>query len=128
MKPILRNGTWYLRRRVPLAFKNIEARSTVWISLRTGSKVEARRRAESAWASQVAIWEAKLDGRDGDALTRFEAARRLAQASGLRYLDSERVAKLPWPDLEVRLRAWMAPEGGGMDKDMATALLITAEN
>lgn len=125
MTPILRGNTWYLKRRVPRAFKAVEARTEVWICLRTGSKTEARRRAESAWASQVAIWEAKLDGRDGDALQKFEAARRLAQASGFRYLDAERVAQLPWPDLEARLFAAMKPEGG-MDRDLVPAILGTA--
>ncbi|MGR3646838.1 MAG: DUF6538 domain-containing protein, partial [Shimia sp.] len=37
MKPILRGGTYHIRRRVPIRFAAIEPRRIVWLSLKTDS-------------------------------------------------------------------------------------------
>ncbi len=105
MKPILRGSTYHLRKRVPQRFAAVEPRKTVWISLHTDSETAALAKAPAAWAGLVEAWEARLAGQDGDAEAFFEAARKLAQSRGLRYLPAERVAALPLDELLERVEA-----------------------
>ena len=105
MKPILRGSTNHLRKRVPQRFAAVEPRKTVWISLHTDSETAALAKAPAAWAGLVEAWEARLAGQDGDAEAFFEAARKLAQSRGLRYLPAERVAALPLDELLERVEA-----------------------
>ena len=105
MKPILRGSTYHLRKRVPQRFAAVEPRKTVWISLHTDSETAALAKAPAAWAGLLEAWEARLAGQDGDAEAFFEAARKLAQSRGLRYLPAERVAALPLDELLERVEA-----------------------
>jgi integrase len=73
----------------------------------------------------VEAWEACLVGDSADAERRFEAAQRLAQARGYRFLDASRVALLPTRELLDRIEA--VPEAGPGRAQEAAALLGGAE-
>ncbi len=103
MKPILRAGTFHLRRRVPKRFRKIEDRGEVWISLHTDSASIARDKAPIVWAEHLEAWEAKLRGETDVASERFEAARELAARRGFRFLPARDVARLPLPELVERV-------------------------
>jgi len=126
MSLIQRNQTYHLRRRVPQRYRPVEARGVVWVSLHTDSEHLAQRKAEDVWANLVEAWEAKLAGRSGEALERYEAARNLAAIRGFRYLDAGKVAELPVNDLLRRIEA-VERATGKPDRAEATALLGTAE-
>jgi hypothetical protein len=124
---ILKRGSIYqLRRRVPRRYIAIEPRSTVWISLHTDSQEIAENKAKRAWAQMIEGWEAKLAGDSSDAEARFAAAQELAAVRGFRYLDVDRVRRLPVDALVERVEAIDAPSGTP-NKAEATALLGTAQ-
>ena len=100
-----RKGTLYLYRRVPKRYAAVEPRKFVWISLHTDSLSVARAKEGATWEQLVAAWEAKLAGDSADAERRFQAARDLADARGVRYIRAEEVAKLPLEALRDRFKA-----------------------
>ena len=95
MSIVRRGSTFHLRKRVPLRYRRVEPRETVWISLHTDSESVAKSKAPVAWEHLVEGWEARLAGDTGDAERRFEAARELAAARGFRYLPAAQIASLP---------------------------------
>jgi site-specific recombinase XerD len=102
MSVIEKNGRFHLKKRVPVRFKSVERRKVVWIALHTDSREIAELKAPAAWEEMVAGWDAQLDGDTSDAEKRFEAARRIAQRKGFRYLPAEQVAKLPLDEIMQR--------------------------
>lgn len=100
-----KKGTLYLYKRVPKRFASIEPRKFIWISLHTDSPTIAKAKEGVTWEQLVAAWEAKLAGDSSDADERFQAARDLAEARGIKYLRSDQVAKLPLEELRDRFRA-----------------------
>ena len=121
-----RANTYQLRRRVPARYKDVETRSTVWVSLHTDSESIARRKAEDAWSHLIEGWEAKLSGRSEVAMERYQAARALADMRGFRYMEVNAVSQLPYEKLLPRIEAVEAPNGEP-DSIEATALLGTAQ-
>ncbi|AML50410.1 DUF6538 domain-containing protein [Falsihalocynthiibacter arcticus] len=111
MKLILRNTTYYIRKRVPQRFSSVEPRQTVWVSLHTDSEKIAATKASAAWAEMIEAWEARLAGHSEDAERRFEAARELAQARGFRYLPAKQVSALPNEALLERVEAIRSVNG-----------------
>ncbi|MDB5613080.1 MAG: integrase [Devosia sp.] len=122
MKPILRNSTYYIRKRVPQRYEGVEPRRTVWISLHTDSEKHANVKAAVAWGEMIEAWEARLEGDSADADRRFAAAKNLAQARGFRYLSADKVAALPKDLLLDRIEAIRSMDGKP-DKLEAAALL-----
>jgi integrase len=102
---IQRGSKYYLQRRVPTRFAEVDGRTFVKISLRTDSFKEAEAKAQVIWEQLINAWEAKLAGSTEDAEQAFDAARKLADLRGFRYLDAQRVAKLPDDELRDRLLA-----------------------
>ena len=105
MKLLKRGKVWHLHRRVPVAYHGVDSRRVILCSLKTDSEAIARQKAEAIWLQLIEGWEARLAGDSADAEQRFEAARRLAQARGFRFLDASRVAELPTPELLERIEA-----------------------
>ncbi|WP_208354331.1 DUF6538 domain-containing protein [Pseudaestuariivita rosea] len=105
MALLKRNQVFYLRRRVPRRYQPVEQRAVVWISLHTDSETVAKNKAERAWAQLVEAWEARLAGDTEDADARYEAARELARLRGFRYIDIDRVSRLPTSELINRIDA-----------------------
>lgn len=69
IKPVLRNGHYYIRRRIPSRYAVIEPRTIVQQCLFTDSLELAQRKAGEVWAQMIEAWEAKLEGNgeEGDA-------------------------------------------------------------
>ncbi|TRO96172.1 tyrosine-type recombinase/integrase [Glycocaulis profundi] len=122
MSLINRNGTYYLRRRVPRRYSAVESRATVWISLHTDSEAIARQKAGRAWTQIIEAWEAHLAGASEDAAARYAAAQELARIRGFQYLDVGAVASLPTRKLVERIEAAEAPSNAP-DAAEAAALL-----
>lgn len=111
MSLILRNGTYYLRRRVPLKFADIEKRNEVWQSLNTDSKKEAEEKEKILWRILLKAWDARLRGHSDDAQESFAAAQDIARGKGFRYLPMSDVAELPLEDLLRRVEALQRQDG-----------------
>ncbi|WP_397543499.1 tyrosine-type recombinase/integrase [Roseovarius salis] len=107
----LRGSTYYLRRRVPKRYASVEDRTIVYLSLKTDSLTEARRKEEEVWNNLVAQWEALLRGDTDLARERYAAARDLAQARGYEFLPAKKVAELPLAEIVDRVEAAMRPDG-----------------
>ena len=98
----LRGSTYHLRRRVPKRYEGVENRKIVYVSLKTDSLTEARRKEEEVWNNFLAQWEALLRGDTDLARERYAAARELAQARGYEFLPAKKVAELPLADIVGR--------------------------
>ncbi len=119
---IMRRGkTFHLRKRVPVQYKDVEPRKSVYVSLHTDSETIARQKAPAIWQEQIEAWEARQAGDTADAEKRYEAAQRLAKARGFRFLSAERVAQLPTEELLQRMESAKKRDG---DPDMAEAAAI----
>ena len=122
-----RNRTWYLKRRVPSRFAEVESRAVIWESLKTESESVARLKADAVWLGYLEAWEARLAGRDGDAEARVRAARNLAKLRGFSFLSVDKVAKLPVSEIVERVLA-IPMVDGRPDPIEAAALLGTVED
>lgn len=123
MKLSRRNGTLYLRKRVPLRYASVDPRTIIWISLHTDSETVAAAKATQVWASMIEAWEAKLDGDSEDAEARYRAARNLAHAKGFRFMSAPEVARLPVADIVARVEAITLDRSGQPDMTDAAAFL-----
>lgn len=121
-RPVLRGGTWHLRRRVPKRYAPVESRRVIWISLKTDSQSIAVQKAEAVWLNQLEAWEARLAGRDGDALEKYRAARQLAATRGFQFLTADQVAQAPLEEVLERVEASRGADGAP-DAAMAASLL-----
>lgn len=121
MSVVNRGGVYYLRRRVPVRFSNIETRRIIQISLKTDSEKQARAKEPVVWQACIDAWEAALAGEAGSSLEQFEQVQKIAAASGFRYLTSSDVADLPLEKVLERVEA--IEEGRADTKVQARALL-----
>lgn len=106
-----RGNTFWIHRRVPKLYSEVEPREQIRESLHTDSEKEAKRKAEALWKEYVAAWELKLDGKDEDAIKRLELARMTARRIGVQYLPYQEVVQLPVEDRVARvLQAEAGPD------------------
>ncbi|MCV6592590.1 MAG: tyrosine-type recombinase/integrase [Silicimonas sp.] len=94
--------TWWIRRRVPLIYKQVESRSEVKMSLKTDSEAVAREKAAKIWADTVVGWEAKMEGDTKLAEHLHRRARQTAQRLGFEYLRPQDIAELPLGEIVTR--------------------------
>lgn len=127
MSIVRRGSTLHLRKRVPLRYRRVEPRVTVWISLHTDSEAVAKAKAPAAWQHLIEGWEARMAGDTSDAERRFEAARELAAVRGFRYMPVAQVAALPITELLDRIDAVPEHHGRADRKEAAAILGGTAE-
>ncbi|MFG6552464.1 DUF6538 domain-containing protein [Sulfitobacter sp. 1A16808] len=106
-----RNGTFYLRRRVPRRYRGVEPREVVLLSLRTDSRKEAGRRYGELWGRLTREWELLLRGGAEDERERLHAAQGLAISRGYDWLFAEDVAKLPLKDIVDRVHDSLGADG-----------------
>lgn len=128
-KPITirkRGETYHIAKRVPVRYAPVEARSEIWVSLKTDSEEIARQKAPRVWNDLINAWEAKLAGDTADAEKAFEAANNLARARGYRWLTNSEIAKLPVHSYLERIEA-VATRNGVPDVKEADALLGVAK-
>ena len=83
MSVVLRSGTYYLRKRIPARFSDVDSRKEIWVSLKTDSKSSAQEKAKLLWVTLLDAWEAGLQGNSEDAAERFEAVHNIARSSRL---------------------------------------------
>lgn len=119
----LRDGVYYLRKRVPARYARVEPRAEVWISLATDSEAVAQTKAPKVWAAIEASWEARLAGADADAERKYETARNLAATRGFAFLTASDVAALPLDALLKRVEAVPPAGNAPADETEATAIL-----
>lgn len=124
-KPVLRGATWYLKRRVPKRYAEVEPRPVIWESLKTDSHKVAVQKAAGVWLSYIEAWEARLAGRDGDAAKRFRAARNLAAMRGFQFLSIDQIQDAPLEEILRRVEASRVADAP--DDLMAAALLGTVD-
>lgn len=122
MSLIRRNHIYYLRKRVPTRFRDVESRQQIWLSLDTGDHREATRRAHVAWENLLDGWEALSFGEEAEAKHRFEAAKKLARARRFRYLSAERLAREPLEEIIARVERVPEPTGGKLPLETVALL------
>jgi len=126
MSVMQRGNQWYLRRRVPSEFQEIEPRKEVWISLKTDSRKHASEKAPAVWDEQIASWTARLTGNDCDAAKHYEAVQNFAASKGVRYLPNDQVLQLPVDKLLDRIET-IATRNQHPDPVEAAAILGTKQ-
>ncbi|MGN0932238.1 DUF6538 domain-containing protein, partial [Falsigemmobacter intermedius] len=119
----LRNGIYYLKKRVPKAYAPVESREYVWVSLKTDSLRAAEEKCDKVWDGIVAAWKARLAGDTADADKRYSAAIELAASHEVRYINVGQVAELELAGLRERLDLVFKKGMGRPDKQLASALL-----
>lgn len=126
MSIIARKSKYYLVRRVPARYKDVEPRREIWLSLHTDSKQMAEQKAPAAWDELLEGWEARLAGNSDEAVTRYKAAREIARKRGFRYMPVEQVAKLPLREIVDRVDAAHDKRGRPVGAEVA-ALMGTVQ-
>ena len=111
MTIIKRSKYYYLKRRVPRRFQHLEPREFLYISLHTDSASEADAKAASVWSEMLGAWEAELSGSTAMAQERFDAAQKLAEHRGYKWITAPAVAELPTADLLERVEATTMSNG-----------------
>lgn len=129
-QPHKRDGTWYLIRRVPKAYAELDKRGLVRIS--TGIAIADDPRALRAGdvVKQLNIeLEAYLrgmrDGQAAEARIRFEAAQQCARALGITYHTNQELAAGELDELVARLR--MLLDRGVADSETEVAAIMGGE-
>lgn len=122
MKPILRSGTYYIRRRVPARFASVEGRNEVWISLKTDSQKLAQEKAQRVWMEHLRAWEAQLLGQSDDAFERQKSAKLVAQGMGFDYVPIDQVAQLSTEAILERVEAAVSAIGPRNEQTLSALL------
>lgn len=104
----------------------METRQEIYLSLKTDSLSEASSRADAVWREQIEGWELALAGQTSAAHLRYDAARRLAQRMGYRYVPQERLIEGPVNEVLDRLDA-ATDRQGRVSRAKAEALLGVVE-
>lgn len=126
-KPHKRDGTWYLIRRVPKEFAELDRRGLVRIS--TGIAVADDPRAVrgkevvKALAAELdAYWRGLRDGQSAEGRIRFEAAQTRARALGLVYQTNKELGEGPLDDLVERIRLLIEKNAVEDEKEVAAVM------
>lgn len=100
-----RNGYFYYVRRVPEIFSDIDSRKFVRVSLKTGCKAEAKRKAAQVDDSVSNYW-AELRAKNAvHENPRFRKVVRAARQYGFSYIPMDSVLRLPAEELVKRIAA-----------------------
>lgn len=108
-KPHKRDGIWYLVRRVPKEFVELDRRVLVRIStdipiVNDPRGVRAKEVVLRLNIELEAYWRGLRDGQSREARLRFEAAQQQAKALGLVYQTNAELAEGPRDDIVERIR------------------------
>lgn len=94
-------------------------------SLKIDSRIEAEAKAQGVWDQTCLGWVARLKGQTEDALTRFEAARDMAQAHRFRFATANHVARQPLAEILDRVDATHDQGGNRLNADAVLGLTYT---
>lgn len=100
-----RNGYYYYARRVPEEFSDIDNRKFVRVSLKTGCKAEARRKAGQIDESVCRYWADLRSKNAAHENPRFRKVIKAARQYGLSYMPLSSVLGLPVEELLKRILA-----------------------
>ncbi|MER9421304.1 tyrosine-type recombinase/integrase [Mesorhizobium sp. M0317] len=129
-KPHKVDGAWYLVRRVPKEFAELDRRGLVRIStgiaivddpraIRAGKIIEQLDNELSAY------WRGIRDGRSGEARLRFEAAQARARALSLPYMTNQELADGPTDDIIKRIRLLL--DRNAVEDELEVAAVLGGE-
>lgn len=130
-RPHKRDGIWYLIRRVPKEFQELDRRQTVRISTMIAVAddprgVHAREAVRKLDAELQAYWRGLRDGQSAEARLRFEAAQKRARAIGLPYLTNAEIAEQPLDDIINRLK--LIIDRGTVEDENEVAAIMGGED
>ena len=77
-----KKGLFTHKRHVPMRFRVVEPRDTIWTALHTDDKTAALEKAHKIEILQDARWEALLAGRGEEAKTHYTGLKQLAERRG----------------------------------------------
>lgn len=129
-KPHNRDGIWYLVRRVPKAFAELDTRGLVKLSteIRVADDPRAIRAAAAVRTLDLelqAYWRGLKDGQAGEARRRFEAAQKRARALQLDYQTAGELAEGPLD--EILKRVQLLIDRGGLENENEAAAIMGGE-
>ena len=101
----IKNGKYYLRRRVPRQYQSVDSRRELWVSLNTDSLSAAQQKAKDVWANLEAGWEARMEGKTDDEKQYFEAVQKIARSKGVKYMPMSEVMNLPDREILSRIES-----------------------
>ncbi|MEW6257019.1 MAG: tyrosine-type recombinase/integrase [Pseudomonadota bacterium] len=129
IEPHKRSGYWYLIRRVPTAFADVDPRVLVRLTTHIAVAddprgVRARAVVRSLNADLEEYWRGLAAGRSAEAQERYDEARKLARRAGFDYVPVAALAERP-DDILRRLAALAtsAKERPEIQQEMTSALL-----
>lgn len=126
-KPHNRDGIWYLVRRVPKEFAELDRRRIVRIStdipvINDPRGVRARQVVKQLSDQLEAYWRGMRDGQSAEARMRFEAAQRRARALGVEYRTVAELVDGNFDEFMRRMDLLMASRGVDDEKEVAALL------
>lgn len=131
VKPHNRAGIWYLIRRVPKEFAELDRREPVRLSTDIAvaddpKAVHAKKVVERLNIELEAYWRGLRDGQSADASIRFEAARKRATALGLQYQTASEIREGGRLD-ELLSRVELLISRGSLEDDVDVAAALGGE-
>ncbi len=129
-KPHKRQGIWYLIRRVPKEFEQLDRRGIVRISTEIAvandpRAVHATKVVKQLSAQLEAYWRGLRDGQSAEARLRFEAAQKRAKALGLQYRTADEINEGSFDDFMKRLN--MLIDSKSIDDEREVAAVLGGE-
>lgn len=126
-KPYNRDGIWYLVRRVPKEFAELDRRRIVRIStdipvVSDPRGVRAKQVVKQLADQLEAYWRGMRDGQSAEARIRFEAAQKRARALGTEYRTVTELVDGNFDEFMRRLDALIANRGVDDEKEVAALL------
>lgn len=129
-RPHKRDGVWYLIRRVPKEFSELDQRGTVRMT--TGIAVADDPRAVRAKDvvkqldnELLAYWHGLRDGQAAESKRRFEAAQKRARQLGIQYRTASEISREDIHDILARVRHLV--DHDKVDSEAETAAVLGGE-
>ncbi len=129
-KPHKRDGTWYLIRRVPKEFAELDRRVLVRISTNIAVADDPRAVRAKAIVHQLnreleAYWLGMHGGKSAEAELRYNSAKTRARSLGLAYQTADELAAGPLD--EILRRVQLLADNNALEKDSEVAAVLGGE-
>lgn len=99
-----KSGTFHIIRRVPKRFASLGLGTFFKKSLHTGDQRVAEKKAAQVWEFVLLEWEARLAGRDDEAVAYHAKLVEIAEALGHAYLPADELAEKPMTTILARIK------------------------